>query len=176
MRGPIFIVQPVAVLVPPRSHGLRRGYHADHFGAGHLQPVLVSFIKSSAGANARAARRSLRLVVCDDMKDSRELLAEALRGHGHQVAIAADGAAALAKIRGGRIDAAVLDIGLPDMTGYEVAREVRRCPALRGIRLIAVTGFAGAAYRAAALESGFDAHLVKPVSVATLLDALYNGE
>jgi len=124
--------------------------------------------------SGRAAYSALCLVVCDDDADSRELLAEALRRCGHQVAIAADGAAALAQIHAG-INAVVLNLGLPDMTGFEVAREVRRCPALCGIRLIAVTGFSGEAYRAAAFESGFDEHLVKPVPVATLLDALYGG-
>jgi CheY-like chemotaxis protein len=130
---------------------------------------------AAAAASAREARRSMRLVVCDDVADFRELLADALRGYGHQVEIAADGATALAKIRSGRVDAAMLDIRLPDMTGYEVAREVRRSPALRGTRLIAVTGFAGDAHRAAALAAGFDEYLVKPVRVAPLLDALYGG-
>jgi CheY-like chemotaxis protein len=123
--------------------------------------------------SAHAASNALCLVVCDDDEDSRELLAEALRERGHQVAIAAYGAAALAQIHAGRVDAVLLDLGLPDMTGYEVAREVRRCPALRGIRLIAVTGYAGKAHRAAAREAEIDEYLVKPVRVATLLDALY---
>lgn len=114
--------------------------------------------------------------MCDDLKDARELLAEALRERGHQVAVAEDGAAALAQLRAGRVDAAVLDIGLPDMTGYDIAREVRRSSALQGIRLIAVTGFARATDRTAALEAGFDEHLVKPVSVVALLDALHGDD
>jgi CheY-like chemotaxis protein len=118
-------------------------------------------------------RGPLRLVVCDDLEDARELLAEALQELGHQVTITADGATALATIRSGRIDAALIDIGLPDITGYDIAREVRRGSALRCIRLIAVTGFARVTDRAAALEAGFDDHLVKPASVVALLDALY---
>ena len=54
------------------------------------------------------------------------------------------------------------------MTGYDIAREVRRSHALHGVRLIAVTGFARSTDRAAALEAGFDDHLVKPVSVSWL--------
>ncbi|MBA3820993.1 MAG: response regulator, partial [Deltaproteobacteria bacterium] len=114
-----------------------------------------------------------RLVICDDAEDIRELLADMLRLHGHTVTVTATGAAALLAIAEELPDAALIDLGLPDIDGYEVARAVRaqlgdRCP-----RLIAVSGFGQARDRERARAAGFDTHLVKPTPVAQLLEAIY---
>jgi CheY-like chemotaxis protein len=120
------------------------------------------------------AARRMRALICDDADDTRELVAELLRAQGHDVTTVASGPAALESILAERPDVALIDIGLPGMDGYEVARSVRRT-APTGVRLVAVTGFGQASDRAAAFDAGFDAHLTKPATVRALLDAM-SGE
>jgi CheY-like chemotaxis protein len=118
-------------------------------------------------------RRPLRLVVCDDAEDTRELLADVLRGEGHDVTVTSDGYSAINAIAEVSPDAALIDIGLPDISGYEVARAVRSAGNPTQPRLVAVTGYGSAADRAAAYDAGFDAHLTKPANLRALLDAIY---
>ncbi len=119
--------------------------------------------------------RPLRAVVCDDAPDLRELVADLLRLRGHDVTVVEDGPAAVAAICQQRPDVALIDIGLPDMDGYEVARRIRRELTDVRPRLIAMTGYGQASDRAAAFEAGFDAHIVKPASADKILRALYGG-
>jgi two-component system, sensor histidine kinase len=114
----------------------------------------------------------LRVVVCEDVDDIRELFADVLRLHGHDVTVVACGSAAIAAARAGPVDVALIDIALPDMTGYEVARILRADPHTHRLRLVAVTGLARAKDRRAALDAGFDVHLPKPITVHALLAAL----
>jgi PAS domain S-box-containing protein len=109
-----------------------------------------------------------RVLIVDDNQDAAELLAEALSESGYVVRVALDGAAALRALQEERPDVALLDIGLPVMDGYELARRVRSDPALRSLRMLAVTGYGQAKDRAKAEAAGFDAHLVKPVDLQTL--------
>jgi signal transduction histidine kinase/CheY-like chemotaxis protein len=115
-------------------------------------------------ADARSARRVL---VVDDNDDATEMLNVALGDAGHVVATAASGVAALAVADDFRPQVAVLDIGLPGMDGYELARRLRQTH--DGIRLIALTGFGQAADVAAARQAGFDGHCAKPVRLGSLL-------
>ena len=126
-------------------------------------------------AGTAPGARSLRTVVCDDSTDLRELVADLLRLRGHEVALVEDGPAAVELICRERPDVALIDIGLPDMDGYEVARQVRAKLADRTPRLIAMTGFGSASDRTAASEAGFDAHIVKPASADQILRALYGN-
>jgi PAS domain S-box-containing protein len=115
------------------------------------------------------ARR--RILLVDDNEDARALLAEMLGALGHDVRTAGDGQSALRVLEDFEPQLAVLDIGLPDMTGYELAASIReRMP--QPPRLVALTGYGQAADRAKSLEAGFDVHLVKPVEVARLLDQI----
>jgi len=91
---------------------------------------------------------------------------------GHRVEAAADGETALELAAGTQPDAALVDLGLPDITGHEVARRLRADPGCRRMLLIALTGFSAETERAAAREAGFDAFLVKPVAVEELDRAL----
>lgn len=116
--------------------------------------------------------RPLRAVVCDDAPDLRELVADLLRLHGHEVTVVEDGPTAVQVICRDKPDVALIDIGLPDMDGYEVAREIRRKLTDAYPRLIAMTGYGQASDRAAAFEAGFDAHIVKPASADKILRAL----
>jgi signal transduction histidine kinase len=120
--------------------------------------------------------RPLRAVVCDDATDLRDLVADLLRLRGHEVSVVGDGPAAIQLIVAERPDVALIDIGLPDMDGYEVARTIRERLADHKPRLIAMTGYGQASDRAAAFEAGFDAHIVKPASADKILRALYGSE
>jgi CheY-like chemotaxis protein len=123
------------------------------------------------GGPAAVARPPLRVLVVDDNVDAAESLAAVLRTAGHTVRTAHNGPAAIGAAAGMRPDAVLLDIGLPGMDGYEVARAVRRGPA-GGAVLIAVTGYGHEDDRRRSKEAGFDHHLVKPVDPAELLDLL----
>lgn len=117
-----------------------------------------------------AVRRSggLSILVVEDNEDSRDMLQMLLEARGHTVAVAADGTGGLAALLAGDHDVALLDIGLPGVDGYEVARRVREQVPARATRLIAITGYGQIEDRARALGAGFDDHLVKPVSVHDL--------
>jgi signal transduction histidine kinase len=126
--------------------------------------------------NTGSQGRPLRAVVCDDAPDLRDLVADLLRLRGHQVSVVGDGPAAIELIVAEKPDVALIDIGLPDMDGYEVARTIRRQLAGGKPRLIAMTGYGQASDRAAAFDAGFDAHIVKPASADKILRALYGTE
>ncbi|HSY41432.1 MAG TPA: ATP-binding protein, partial [Polyangia bacterium] len=115
-----------------------------------------------------AARTSVRVLVVDDNVDIAELLSEALQIEGFQTAIAHDAQSALEQWRRFVPHAAVLDVGLPDLDGYELAKTLR---AQHGTdtTLIAATGYGQPKDRARATDAGFDCHLVKPVSVHDLV-------
>lgn len=111
-----------------------------------------------------------KLLLVDDNEDAAMLLADLLSGLGHQVQVAHSGPDALAGLSAFQPDAALLDIGLPVMDGYELARHVRaRVPA---VKLVALTGYGQANDRQRSRAAGFDAHLVKPVSVANVTQTL----
>jgi CheY-like chemotaxis protein len=115
-----------------------------------------------------------RVLIVDDNEDAAAMLAEALATYGHVIATAADGPAALTAAAEFQPDVALLDIGLPVMDGYELARRMREHPALQRVRLVAVTGYGQEQDRQRSSAAGFAAHLVKPVdidAVRVLLDA-----
>jgi CheY-like chemotaxis protein len=108
------------------------------------------------------------IVLVDDDTEGRRSLALLLTDSGYNVLEAEDGTKGLQLIEKEQPDVAVLDIGLPDMSGLEVARRVRRKFGPNQVRLIALTGFGRQADREAAVEAGCDMHLVKPVDFPTL--------
>ncbi len=112
-------------------------------------------------------RSAMRLVVVDDNRDGAESLALLLRLWGHDVALAHDGPAAVHLIGDFRPELALIDIGLPGMDGYQVARQVRR-EGGRRVVLAALTGYGQDEDRRRSREAGFDHHLVKPVEPAAL--------
>ena len=107
-----------------------------------------------------------RIVVADDNEDSAESFAMLLSFSGHEVRVAHDGAAALDAVRDFRPDVAFLDIGMPGLTGYEVAEAVRAEPWGNEVTLIAVTGWGQPDDRLRARTAGFDRHLIKPIDPA----------
>ena len=126
-------------------------------------PVEVDAIPELAPSTA-----GMRVVVVDDNEDSALLVARSLERHGFAVRVAHDGAVAIDVCRDHRPAAAILDIGLPVIDGYELARRLRAVPELAEICLIAMTGYGQATDRERAMEAGFDHHLVKPVTIAAL--------
>ena len=110
----------------------------------------------------------LRIAVVDDNVDGVESMAQLLRLIKHEVAVAHDGPTAIDVIRAFQPDAVILDIGLPLMDGYEVARRLRADPLTSGCVLIALSGYGRDEDRQQADEAGFDHHLVKPVEFAAL--------
>jgi len=107
-----------------------------------------------------------RIVVADDNEDSAQSFAMLLSFSGHEVRIAHDGAEALNTLREFRPDVAFLDIGMPGLTGYEVAQAVRAEPWGRQVTLIAVTGWGQPDDKLRARSAGFDQHLIKPIDPA----------
>ncbi|MFO0612482.1 MAG: ATP-binding protein [Polyangiaceae bacterium] len=118
------------------------------------------------------APRSRTVLVVDDNVDAAELLSLGLSAAGHRVEVAHDGPSALECARELKPEVAILDIGLPVMDGYELARSMLEQPALRECRLIAVTGYGLPADKERSREAGFVRHLVKPVSVERVLEQI----
>jgi signal transduction histidine kinase len=116
----------------------------------------------TAPAPAGQTRRR-RIVVIEDNDDIRETLRSILTGWGHEVSVEADGRAGLARVLEMKPDVALVDIGLPGLNGYDVARGVRASMTDGSVRLIALTGYGQPADRERAFEAGFDVHLLKPI-------------
>jgi CheY-like chemotaxis protein/two-component sensor histidine kinase len=110
-----------------------------------------------------------RVLVVEDEDDSRECLKLLLETEGHVVSLTDNGATALEEIARFRPDFALVDVGLPGMDGYELARRVRALPEGKELKLIAITGFGGDQHRQRAREAGFDMHVVKPISYEQLV-------
>ena len=121
-------------------------------------------------APPEAGKPSVLLI--EDNEDGREMMATMLAAFGYPVFQAADGLQGVSQAHACRPDAALVDIGLPGIDGYEVARRLRADAATRAIRLIAVTGYGLPDDQRRVMEAGFDQHLVKPVQIERLLEAL----
>ncbi|WP_227470603.1 response regulator [Massilia sp. YMA4] len=112
------------------------------------------------------------ILLIEDNDDGREMMAMMLGCYGYEVQHAADGLQGIAAAQGYRPDVALVDIGLPGIDGYEVARRLRANGETSGIRLIALTGYGLAEDQRRVLEAGFDMHLVKPVDIESLMKAI----
>jgi PAS domain S-box-containing protein len=119
--------------------------------------------------------RPRRVLVVDDNEDAAESLALLLRARGHEIRTAHDGPSALSVAEDFRPEVVFLDIGLPRMDGYEVARRLRVQPGREGLLLVALTGYGQDEDRRRAEEAGFDAHLVKPADLEALQRLLNAG-
>ena len=113
-----------------------------------------------------------RVLVVDDNADAANTLAMLLNLDGHEVRAVYSARTALDEVRGFEPDVVLLDIGLPEMDGYEVARRIREQSAFAGLRLVALTGYGQTEDRQRTRAAGFDDHLVKPVDMKALQEAL----
>lgn len=127
-------------------------------------------IAVGTGTDAVMEGDGTRVLVVDDDQDTADLFGGILLGRGYAVVVAHDGASALAEIARFEPHIALLDLGLPAMDGYELARRLRAtCP---HVRIAAITGYGQAADREQTRRQGFDVHLLKPVGMFVLLDTV----
>lgn len=122
--------------------------------------------------DATPAKTRKRVLVVDDNEDFADMLATSLTTVGYEVTMALDGASAMQRVREFRPEAAVLDLGLPVLNGFELAQKIREEFADAAPRLIAVTGYGQLHDRQRAQEVGFVEHLVKPVDMNAMLAAI----
>jgi CheY-like chemotaxis protein len=118
----------------------------------------------TTATEAAQPTESLRVLVVDDNKDAADSLAMLVKESGHDARAAYDGPSALQAVLEYRPSVVLLDIGLPQMSGYEVAKRIRHQPTLQKVVLVAVTGYGQEADRQTSLEAGFNHHLVKPAA------------
>jgi CheY-like chemotaxis protein len=123
-------------------------------------------------ADAGVAPSRHRILVVDDNRDFADSLAAMLRAMGNEVRVEHDGVAARDAAQEFRPGLAFVDIGLPKMNGYDVARALREAPGTRNAILVAVTGWGQPGDRQRAKEAGFDEHMVKPVDLDRLRELL----
>lgn len=137
-------------------------------------PAIDALVGAQAPALRVAAERARHVLVVEDNVDACDTMRTLLEMHGHRVDTANDGAAGLERALALQPEVVLLDVGLPGMDGYEVARRIRAARGIRRPLLVAITGYGGAEDRERALAAGFDAHLTKPVEYPTLA-ALISG-
>ena len=125
-------------------------------------------------AAAPALPATRRILVADDNPDIADTIAELLELDGHEVRVVYDGQAALTLFHSYGPDIVISDIGMPGLTGHQLARAIRETPAGQAVTLIAMTGWGQAQDKAEALAAGFDHHLTKPADMQTLY-ALVGG-
>jgi signal transduction histidine kinase/CheY-like chemotaxis protein len=128
--------------------------------------------RDGSGRNPAGSSPQRRIMVVDDNVDALEMLAMLVEGDGHAVVTAHNGAEALELAASWKPDVVLLDIGMPDMDGYEIARQMKQEPRLSRTRLIALTGYGGEEDIRKSRAAGFDHHLVKPVDHALLRQLL----
>lgn len=164
------LVRQLAVM-----HGGRVTVYSQGTGLGscfelRLPLIAEPLVQEEAPAPASPSRQNVLLI--EDNDDGREMMAMMLESQHYRVVSAADGYDGLRQAVKAPPDVALVDIGLPGIDGYEVARRMRADPATSGVRLIALTGYGQQNDRAMALDAGFDAHLVKPVEMHRLIEVL----
>jgi PAS domain S-box-containing protein len=135
-------------------------------------PIVPPPESAEAPCTSRPAARCLRVVAIEDDEDAAVVLGEMLEVLGHRPEVARTGAEGLALVRRVRPDVVLCDIGLPGMSGYDVARALRAEPELRDVPLVALTGYASPADVQRAAEAGFDRHLAKPIPPVELAGVL----
>jgi len=155
-------------------HGGSVSAHSDGIGKGSRFTVRLPLAASARDGAARtpptvahATARPVRMLVVDDNADAADSLAEVVRSMGHHAEVSYSGLTALQIAADGRFDLVMLDIGLPEIDGYEVARRLRRILG-PSTRIVAVTGYGAEEDRRRSREAGFDDHVVKPMMPETL--------
>ena len=159
-------------------HGGRVSAHSDGDGKGSRFEVCLPLMESGAdarpdGAPAAAAGTRRRCVmVVDDNVDAADSMGALLEALGHQAHVMYEAGSALREAARLRPDAFILDIGLPDIDGFELARRLRAGPAGEDALLVALTGYGQAHDRVLSRAAGFDHHFVKPIEIDDLETAL----
>jgi CheY-like chemotaxis protein len=151
---------------------------SDGVGAGAVFTITLPCAHEERRSDSRSRRKlpvnltKKRVLLVEDQPDTRSALRHLLELEGHEVTEAADGHSAIHFARSANPEVALVDLGLPDVDGFEVARAIRSDASLRGIRLIALTGYGRPEDREKALEIGFDAFCIKPIERDVLKEIL----
>jgi PAS domain S-box-containing protein len=148
-------------------HGGKIEARSEGKGRGTEFAVWLPACEAPAEAEPKAQGAELphvsrKVLIADDDVDSAVSLSILLRGFGHETRVAHDGMKALELAEEFQPDVVILDIGMPELDGYEIARRIRVRPWSQGVSLIALTGWGQASDRELAMQAGFDAHVVKP--------------
>ena len=154
-------------------HGGRVEAHSDGPGRGSEFVVILPLLQTQVSeivqqSTDRSSRSSVRVLLVEDNTDASESMTMLLELLGHRVRSAADGLAAIEAARANPPDVMLVDIGLPGIDGYEVARRVRNELGLKDVVLVALTGYGREEDKKNAMAAGFDYHLVKPVDPEAL--------
>jgi CheY-like chemotaxis protein len=160
-------------------HGGRVEAHSSGVGAGSefvvflpVEPGIETTPRNEPPGRTEASSNPLRILVVEDNPDTAESFTTLLGIWGHKALFALDAQAALSTADSFAPDVMICDLGLPGMDGYELARTIRRQPALRGATLIALSGYGRDEDRTRSAEAGFDHHLVKPADLEAIADLL----
>jgi CheY-like chemotaxis protein len=152
------------------SNALSNGPPSNRTAAG---PISTTRATSSGAAPSESADSAgYRILLVDDMRAAADIVGRLLTRMGHRVRVANDGAAALAAVRDQEFDLVFSDIAMPDMSGYELAGKLRAMPGNERLVLVALTGYGAESDSHRAIDAGFDQHLVKPVGVENLAQAI----
>jgi CheY-like chemotaxis protein len=152
-------------------HGGRVAAHSNGIGKGtrfEIRLPLVEQLEIGVTEPEVIETTPRRVLIVDDNSDAADMLALLLQLDGHQVQAVYSSRDALERAQSFHPDIMLLDIGLPEINGYEVAERLRAMPQLKDIRLVAVTGYGRSEDRARTRAAGFDDHLVKPVEAIEL--------
>lgn len=152
--------------------------HSEGLGRGSTFEIRLPRIARPAAAASDAANfksEPRRVLIVDDNQDAADSLAMLLKVKGHETHVVYSGKQALASIESFKPDVALLDIGLPELNGYDLARQLRSLPHSQALRLVALTGYGQAEDQQRARAAGFDGHLVKPVDLSALERAIATG-
>jgi signal transduction histidine kinase/ActR/RegA family two-component response regulator len=152
-------------------HGGRVAAHSAGVGKGSRFEIRLPLLEQAQVSIAEPQvieTTPRRVLIVDDNSDAADMLALSLQLDGHEVQAVYSSRDALERAQSFRPDVMLLDIGLPEINGYEVAERLRAMPQLRDIRLVAVTGYGRSEDRARTRAAGFDEHLVKPVETIEL--------
>src|ERR687898_919921 len=162
-----------------------RDYYSSCVGAGYQPSVyfLTQFLQNQSSNQSpdlapdaevigtKTQERRSALVV-DDVADVTEMLAVVLTHAGYSVVTAASAPAALKAARERQFDVIISDIGMPEMNGYQLAREVRQLPGYETVPMVAVTGYSMFDDKERSTNAGFNAHMTKPIDPRALLDLI----
>lgn len=160
------------------AHGGQVSAHSEGIGKGSSFEVRLPILAQSPDVPLGSSRVTphsdvkRRILVVDDNVDAAEVMAKLLRKFGHTVFVALNPAEAIETVSRETLDIALLDIGLPQMSGYELARRLRGMKSGQALPLVAITGYGQTEDRKRSLTEGFMAHLVKPVLLEELHSTL----
>jgi CheY-like chemotaxis protein len=164
-------------------HGGEVGASSQGLGKGSVFTVTLPLVQQQAdspgnmqlaeqAAPTTPLQRQLQFMIVDDNRDAAEVLASLLEAKGHRVLVREDAESALAGVGTLGIEVFILDIGLPGMDGYALARRLRADPATQNAVLVALTGYGQAHDRELSRAAGFDHYFVKPIDTTQLTELL----